>query len=347
MFLGFLPCCSGVPPLSSEPGRGPSVRQIVNHINCELASIIASNPSNKVKPPLKYYGPIDPTIIEREAYDSNLRYLIPFLQEYHFVASVLMTLDTSDTAGIYPSASFIHPFTSSLSAAMGLGGQLNGSQERNVTFGYSIDLANVGDGCFLRDITEPGVGLAGSLSLGDIIADGLSGLQATENVNVYTSGGPTRPAFDAVLSKMTLGFTCVPVDPSCTEAFSDLTFDMTLSGNVNFAPSSDPQSPGSMSFSGRAKSADASYIMTLTGSTIEVGPKSRSELKFTLSGTMTRESASGSSIAKSIGYNPSVSLVRYSGRFQSIRAGFKAGERAAHAVGRDSPANVRPCQNYL
>jgi hypothetical protein len=304
LFLVVLSSCSNVPPLTSQPGHGPSVRQIVNHINCELASIIASNPSTKSNiKPLKFPGLVDSRILEREAFDSKLRSLLPYLQEYHFVTSVLLTLDTSDTEGFFPAFSFIHPFTTSFNRTIGLGGQLSGSQERNITLGYSIDLANVGDGCFPSEIKEPEQGVAGSLGLGDIVADGLTGLDATKRVNVYSSGGPTRPAFDAALSQMILGFTCNP-DP-CSPPLSDV----TLSGNVNFAPGSDPEIPGAISFSGRARGGNSSYIMNLTGSTIELSEKKGSELEFTLSGAMTLEGSADSDIAKAFGYNPTISLV--------------------------------------
>jgi hypothetical protein len=306
--LWLLTCCSEVPPLTSEPRLGPSVPQIANHINCELASIIASNPSTKK--PLTYYGPIDPIIEQREAFDGSLRYLIPHLQDDHFVASVLLTLDTTDTEGLFPSASFIHPFTTMFNKALGVGGQLSGSQERNVTVGYSIDLANVGDGCIPWETIGPKWPLNGNLRLGDIIADGLTGLDATSRVNVYSSGGPTRPAFDATLGQMKLAFSCSNSNGEpCKEPY-ETEIDLTLSGNVNFAPASDPQSPGSLSFSGRAKNGKDSYLMTLTGSTIEVDAPKHPKLKFSLSGTMTRESVSESSvIAPSIGYSPSISLV--------------------------------------
>jgi hypothetical protein len=319
--LGLLTCCSEVPPLASEPGRGPSVAQIANHINCELASIVAFNPSTtKSSRPLNYYGPVDRIIAEREAFDTNLINLLPHLQDDHFVASVLLTLDTADTEGFFPSATYIHPFTASFNYALGLGGQVSGSQERNITVGYSIDLANVGDGCFPEKLTGPAGPLNGNLRLGDIIADGLTGLDATSQVNVYSSGGPTRPAFDATLGHMKLSFTC-STSGACPAPYKD--FDLTLSGNVNFAPASDPQSPGTISFSGKAKGDKDVYVMSLTGSTVEVGGK-HSELKFTLSGTMTRDSdPGGSDVASSIGYNPTISLVGTVDDSQKLVRGLK------------------------
>ena len=232
LVLPFLASCS-VPPLSSEPqAGGPTVPQITNNINCELASIIAYNPSHNFPEFLRKYGNprvdptiIDPRIIERVAADPlpitppqgqvdpgakrNLYDLIPLLQDNHFVAAVSLTLDTSDSEGVYPSLSWIHPFNTAATytRTLGLGGNLNGSQERNIAFSYSIDLANIADGCD-RQMGANGIGgLSGSLELADIIADGLTGLEETKLVNVYSSGGPTRPAFDAYLRKMSLGLT--------------------------------------------------------------------------------------------------------------------------------------------
>ena len=68
-----------------------------------------------------------------------------------------------------------------------------------------------------------------------------------------------------------------------------------ISGNVNFAPSSDPEQAGAISFAGRAEIKDLLFTtecpMTLQGSTIEVHTGTKKELKFTLSGQMTRASA--------------------------------------------------------
>ena len=162
------------------------------------------------------------------------------------MASALLTLDTTDTEGLFPSATFIHPFTTSFNRAFELGGQINGSQERNVTVGYSIDLANVGDGCFRREPMDPEGALDGNLRLGDIIADGLTGLDATNKVNIYGAGGPTLPAFDATLDPpLNLAFKCSvsPADSgSCQKPYKD--FDLNLGGTVNFAPASDDQLPG-------------------------------------------------------------------------------------------------------
>jgi hypothetical protein len=313
----FLTQCSSVPSLQSEPGNGPSVRQIVNHINCELASIIASNPSAKRQFAAfkrQYRGPVDQKIEEREAADPKLKKLLPLLQEDHFVASVLLTLDTMDTQGVYPSASFIHPFTSAFSRTWGVGANLNGTQERNVTFGYSIDLANVGQGCSPEILTAEDSGVSGSLELADIVADGLSGLDSAQTVNVYNSGGPTMPAFDAALNDLALGLTCAG-SANCTQHGLQGQ-ELRLSGIMNFAPASDPLQPGTMTFAGNAETykdghpTNDTYVVSLQGSTVN-NPNERSNVKFTLSGSMTRDSQvpAENSMAAQLGYNPSISLV--------------------------------------
>ncbi len=322
----FLTHCSSVPELTSEPGNGPSVRQIVNHINCELASIIASNPSVKRQFAVfkkQYRGPADQKIEEREAADPKLKKLLPYLQEDHFVASVLLTLDTTDTQGVYPSASFIHPFTTAFNRTWGLGANLNGTQERNVTFGYSIDLANAGQGCSPEVLSPEDAGVSGTLGLADIVADGLTGIDSSQKVNVYSSGGPVMPAFDAVLNDLGLGLTCAGSN-NCAQHNLDGQ-ELRLSGVMNFAPAGDPLQPGTMTFAGKAEAGNPgdTYVVSLQGSTVDT--RERHQVKFTLSGSMTRDSKvpADSSLAGQLGFNPSISLVGTLGYRGKLVAGLK------------------------
>jgi hypothetical protein len=344
----FLLQCSGVPPLATEPGKGPSVRQIVNHINCELASIIAANPSNNSRFAnfkRQYQGPVDERIEEREAADGKLKRLLPHLQEDHFVASVLLTMDTTDSEGVYPNVSFIQPITSSLNRSLGIGASVSGSQQRNVSFGYSIDLANVAEGCRQEKISGDETGITGTLSLADVIADGLTGLDSTERVNVYNSGGPVRPAFDAYLHDMDMALLCSNPGRNTSgtaSVCSTLGGEMLrLTGNVNFAPSTDPQQPGNLSFAGKGIVIDANgrpldkgdkYIVTLQGTTIDdaawdsKAKKDNPDVKFTLSGSMTRDSQARNdpnTFVSEIGFSPSLSLVgtvHYSKRKRAVES---------------------------
>jgi hypothetical protein len=92
--------------------------------------------------------------------------------------------------------------------------------------------------------------------------------------------------------------------------------NLTLNGNVNFSPSADPQTPGSVSFAGNAKDDNGTeYLLGLTGSTYQLSSKDpdkkpSSALKFTLSGSMTRgKQVSGTTVIPDIGFSPTINLV--------------------------------------
>jgi hypothetical protein len=322
----FVASC--VPPLDTQDGPTPRLTSIVNHINCELAAIVAARFEPSSRRP--HLVPPSNRVIYREASDPKIPALLGALEKYHFVASVSLTLDVADTEGISPFLNFIQPLTSSFNRTLGVGGQLTGSQERNMTFSYSIDMANVSRGCDPLLASAPGVGINGDLGLADIVIDGLEGLGAIQYVNIYGAGGPTRPPFNATVEDLKLGLTCDPgpgpsptaspsanpspsaspspspspsANPSAS-ACSPKPLNLSLNGNVNFSPSADPQTPGTVSFAGSAKDDNGvEYLLSPTGSTIGT----KSPLKFTLSGTMTREGSKKTD--PDIGFSPTINLV--------------------------------------
>jgi hypothetical protein len=293
--------CSNVPDLATTPAEGPTIYTIVNHINCELAFVVNASP----------YGPVNPAnrrVFEyaEKSGDPNIWKKLQLLKHYHFVASVLLTLDVSNNAGVAPSLTFIDPLTAAFSRTFSVGGSVTGTQERNKSFSYSVDLANVERGCDLRK-PPPTIGIAGELGLADIVIEGLNGLGASQNVNLYGSGGPVTPAFDASASA-TLGLTCKAASGDCPSVPIPT---LTLKGTVNFSPPSDPQLPGTMSFTGEALNGPtAEYIVSLSGSTIDASePKStKPKTKFLLSGTMTREV---SKEVSGLGFAPAITLVGF------------------------------------
>ncbi len=109
---------------------GPTVDTLVDHINCELANFINGNTSQA---------------------SDKLKSLLLRLTSDHFVASVTLTLDVLDTQGVNPSASFITPlypgasYSSMTNFTLAVGGSLSGTQERNISLSYSIDLAELKD----------------------------------------------------------------------------------------------------------------------------------------------------------------------------------------------------------
>jgi len=241
------------------------------------------------------------------AAEPGIPVLLEKLERYHFVASILLTLDVADTEGFFPFLSFIQPLTSSFNRTFGVGGQVSGSQERNMTFAYSVDMANVSRGCRPELDSASEVGLSGDLGLADIVIDGLEGLDTSQGANIYGAGGPTRPPFNATVSGLELGLKC---DGSgCSSPAPS--FNLSLDGRANFSPSTDPQTPGTVTFTGRAKSDNGGvgYLLSLTGSTIETAAKSDngSSLSFTLSGSMTRDG--NTKTTPDIGFNPTINLV--------------------------------------
>jgi hypothetical protein len=130
--LAFLSGCSNVPDLATTPGEGPTIHTIVNHINCELAFVVNASPN----------GPV--TRANRRVFeyaeksnDKNIWPKLRMLKYYHFVASVLITLDVSNNEGVAPSLTFIQPLTAAFSRSLSVGGSVNATQERNKSFSYS------------------------------------------------------------------------------------------------------------------------------------------------------------------------------------------------------------------
>src|ERR1700733_682076 len=252
--LSILGC--SVPPLESQLEGGPTVRDIVDRINCELATVINKEPYNE-------------ELITRINDDPSLAEVLSHLADDHFVASVLMTLDVLDTQGLNPSLNFIYPLyhNTSLSSmyneTLAVAGSLNGTQERNISLGYSIDLEQLKDvvdkrgglikytvahHCWDQNDQNAGTtsqnvavrtGLVGDLGLTEIIIDGLRGLDAASDVNIYGSSGPTTLAVADNITGLTLQF----------DGLGKLVF----AGNITFTPSTtDPTSPGSVALTGSA-----------------------------------------------------------------------------------------------
>jgi hypothetical protein len=310
LLLALLSDCSNVPDLATTPSEGPTIYTVVNHINCELAFIVDASPD----------GPINPAnrrIVEyaEKSNDPDIWHKLRLLRHFHFVASVLLTLDVSNNEGIAPSLTFIQPLAAAFSRTLSVGGSVTATQERNKSFSYSVDLANVEKGCDLRR-PPPTIGIDGEFGLADLVIEGLNGLGASQNVNLYGSGGPVTPAFDASASaNLELTWTCPPGNDSCKNLTPDPSTTLAFKGTVNFAPPSDPQLPGTMSFTGEAlNGAKAEYLVSLTGSTIDAADarpskSANTKEKFLLSGTMTREVSIG--VPAGLGFAPSVTLIGF------------------------------------
>jgi hypothetical protein len=221
-------CAQHLPSLSvtgfsSTEGSGPPrVTDITNQVECELSQIVysTSDPDRNARSPYNPYFSLrdqkissldnltqgdsrDINILKGTSYGpQEMATLVKYLTRYHFVASVNLTLDVTDTEGLNPSLSFITPFNQMAlkgnSFTMGLGGQFSGTQDRKMTIAYPIDLASLKrpqEYCagqhVLPDLQALGIdsGLRGNLGLADIVADGMVSLDTTASYSYYGSGG--------------------------------------------------------------------------------------------------------------------------------------------------------------
>jgi uncharacterized membrane protein YgcG len=305
--------CS-VPPLKSQLEGGPTVQDVVQHINCELAPIVWLSKTDlrvidRMEPDLSV--PLGRVVARIQA-DHRFYWLLRRLTKDHFVASVLMTLDVLDSEGLNPSLNFIHPLPGTSSSSMNnftlaIGGSLTGSQERNISLGYSIDLEHVADPCKpLRSNGAPG-GLTGDLGLTDIVVDGLLGLQAASRVNIYSSAGPTVPP---LTYQMQNWYMRINFDPETI---------LNFNGSLAFTPStSDAQAPGTLNLTGTVvpegqvnkttgteDDSKNAYFLNLTGSTFQAA---NGVVSFLLNGNMTQSVPTDDLQLGSLGFSPKLAL---------------------------------------
>jgi hypothetical protein len=356
--------CS-VAPLESQLERGPTVKDVVNHINCELASIVNKDPGN--------------TDLSRKMNaDPTLPSLLYRLTDDHFVASVLMTLDALDTEGVNPSLNFIHPLypgtslSTMYNVTLAVGGSLSGTQERNISLAYSVDLEQLQDKVgkdgrlvsyavahqctgAIDELAEGGpgssdvhTGLGGDLGLTEIVVSGLRGLDASNEVNIYGSSGPTMLTVSNDITGLQLqliepalpgtpaqpaqpaqpGQPAQPAQPAEPPKEDTELGILTFAGNMSFTPSTtDPTSPGTVTFTGTAAVIDDSnssypksgnrYFIVLTGSTLQNAPNKN--IAFSLAGTMSllNKGTKADQWFKDLGYGPKLNLAG------SIDAGYQ------------------------
>jgi len=304
--VGVVSGCS-LPLLESQGEGGPTAGDIVNHINCELALIVNRNSIERVYERVKadpelaqelyllgyLTKSVDARLDERTSADHALNDesgLLDNLIQYHFVASVLVTLDALNSQGINPSLSWITPInnSSTFNRTFSVGGSLNGSQERNINLNYSVDLYNLSidpnlskrppgpptdikiirtnirqivDYCTKSSYAisdngpegpSGGPGLRGDLGLTDIVFDGLLALNAANNVNTYGSSGPIIPTVTNTI------YGDLVLTPGGQGNPNDLPHQITLNinkkdGIISYVgPTGDAATPGTVTFAATA-----------------------------------------------------------------------------------------------
>jgi hypothetical protein len=305
------------PPQSSvnpKPDTTPKVTDVVGHIQCELARILNTKRGD---------APGDTNSVEflrRLANNPDIQDdLVSKLVAFNFVATIQLSLEVTDVEGLNPSLTFQN-------ALMGLhtgtlAGQWNGTQDRNITLNYSVDLARLSpykaDFC-AKISTESGeAGIQGDLGIADIVVDGLLSLDRSAPTNVYANAGPSPAPVAIKFARK--GEVDLPHMPEVTtptklpeEKARPLTFQ-ALRGTLLFAPqSAGVQTQGTVNFSGIATIDDQQYLGAWTGSILlsnaVLDPKS--PLYFTLSGPLVPDPSDAqlADIEHRWGFNPTVTL---------------------------------------
>jgi hypothetical protein len=301
IFILMLAGCQGhLPELETSPkAPGPKTEDIINHINCELATAVNYQPPEPETA-------LNARIKSRVAAKHDLAMWLKDLQTYHFVASAAISVEVTDNQSFTPTLNYLNE---SGSLTVTLGGQLNGTQDRSLTINYAIDLfylVNKRDQyCSIptHDSTETAVlkkmgltgAIAGDLGLADIIADGLIALHTSQDVNLYGSTGPVAPIIARQIGGrgqiVRPGYTQdtkPKLDwPRATYAIDALDATLQVSPQAPGAPAQ-----GTVSLAGTATLSyagqSAKYLLNWSGSLLpQIGNPPTTPALFSLTGTMT------------------------------------------------------------
>jgi hypothetical protein len=297
------------PPLETFPGHVPQVRDLEDHISCEMLPLVAAVKFDERRQ--RYY--LDAQLLEGDPRNSKmlalyyehpeLAQLLPKLVEYSFIASVSMVLDVTDTEGVSPSLSFIEPFNAaaSLNRTLGIGASLNATQEHNQTFNYTVNLAKLSSGanglqCY--GPLPPG-GLEGDLGLVSDVVSGLLSLDASANLNIAGSASP-------IISSVSQQFANdVAMNFSGNNSAGDkfgTSLTVTEAGLTFSPPASGSQ--GTLTLTGTGTTGDGiPYFINLTGSAFQ---KDRNApIPFSITGTLTQSAFQPNS---ELGFGPKLTL---------------------------------------
>jgi hypothetical protein len=164
---------------------GPTVAEIVKHINCELTKSLYAHHAFEAPSP-------------NDALWQNL-------VKYKAVAAITMDLEVDVMRGFDPQVGYIDPLHGGVmmqNASLTVSGQFNDTTSRHVTLDVFVDLERLkGAAPVVKDkdgaesigncaVTS---GIGGDLRLEETLATGLSALDAVAKFNVYDNRGPPNP----------------------------------------------------------------------------------------------------------------------------------------------------------
>ena len=267
---------------------------------------------------------LDTRLSGRVNADPSLGPLLPYLSQYHFVATGQLTLEVTDTEGLNASLSYIVPYSTSTNRTWTLGFPvLNGTQDRSLNVSYSVDLAKLSRNDWRQTYCKPphkpsiatsiaeGIGfsggIAGDLGLADIIADGLTALNATATENVYGSSGPVLTTIQRSVDLSGGQISDLPG----TAAPSWSGVSTSLSGTFLFVPpAAGALTPATVTLNGVVtltyQAKPFRYVANLSGAV----EQSAAGKYFSITGSLNPVShdALADSSLKKLGFNPTVTL---------------------------------------
>lgn len=162
-----LPKFGGV--LHPDEVVGPTVQDVVKHIQCEITNVLVKDKEDKV---------------------------LRDLHTYRFMTSAVLTLEVTGSQAFNPSVNQVEPYLrAGTSRIIALGGTYSGTQRRTITVSFLLDLdpakaelaAAKGGACF--EYNAEGNGITGTLGLREIL---LSGIMSTRGYFF-----PTTPEYDS------------------------------------------------------------------------------------------------------------------------------------------------------
>ena len=305
-------------PSKPKPDDVPKVGDVVKHVQCELARII--NTSLADSRTHLDGNKKSAQFLVRLLGNSDLPSLSTKLVDANFVATVQLTLEVTDVEGLAPSITFQNAIMGHHTGT--LGGQVTGTQDRNVTLNYAIDLSRLTpfQDSFCDKSSSAGTqsGIQGDLGLADIVADGLLSLGTSSSNNVYASIGPTPPAFPLAISHAEGIVHLPPVPasqdgtlPPIPQANPPIDF---VDGTLLIAPQSAiEQTQGTISFNGLLSIQGRQYFAEWTGNIVP--PNSHTQfsetLFFNLTGGLTAAPANDNdlrTVESQWGVSPTVTL---------------------------------------
>jgi hypothetical protein len=277
--------------------------------------------------------------------------LLPYLAGNHFVATVQLTLEVTDTEGLNPSLNLFNKHSTFTGI---IGGSLNGTQDRSVTVNYAVDLKTLqgmtGTYCPARITPKPtassssfveatglGGGIGGDLGLADIVGDGLTSLDESRAANIYSTSGPVLPAvvrpFSYTGTIALQQVTASGTGPTAVAGQQPVQVSIqSLVGTILFAPqAAGVQTQGTVTLNGVATltwpgmpDGGAKFIVNWTGNMVPPNSTDpNSPVYFSLTGNLTPVpgDANASVLVSDWGFNPTVTLTGSVPRNLSVQSG--------------------------